>query len=69
MMLGTKKMIDAIFWYTGLAVWVWIMFISLLASVVAVENRLMIKRSRAGNTFAEPPTSLLNIRSSKLNLK
>jgi hypothetical protein len=37
-------MIDTLFWFTGLAVWVWIVFICLMVPVVAVENRLMIKR-------------------------
>jgi hypothetical protein len=40
-------MIDVLFWFTGMAVWVWIIFISLLASAVALENRLMTERSRA----------------------
>jgi hypothetical protein len=39
-------MIDALFWLTGIAVWIWIIFISLLASAVAVENRLLFKRHR-----------------------
>lgn len=40
-------MIAALFWFTGMAVWAWIIFISLLASLVAVENRLLIKRHPA----------------------
>jgi hypothetical protein len=48
LVLGTRKMIYALFWFTGLAVWIWIIFISLLAAVVAVENRFIVKRSRAG---------------------
>jgi hypothetical protein len=37
-------MIGALFWYTGLMVWVWIAFLCLLAPFAASENRLVIKR-------------------------
>ena len=39
-------MIDTLFWYTGLAVWMWISFIALLGSLVALENHMIIKRIR-----------------------
>ena len=40
-------MISSLFWYTGLAVWVWIAFLCLLAPVVAFDNWLVMKRARA----------------------
>jgi hypothetical protein len=39
-------MIDGLFWYTGLAVWVWIVFICLSSLVIEFNNRSVIKRGR-----------------------
>jgi hypothetical protein len=39
-------MIDALFWYTGLSVWIWIVFICFLSLVVEANNRSEIKRGR-----------------------